>query len=141
MATSPRKLSRINERERVKSDAVTASLKELVVSQMALSQLGSQPLRAKAAFRVSKILRAVNPELESFETQRRALLDKYGKLPEGATEYEFNSPEARTEFEKEYEELLTAEVSLNVAPLKIEEIDAISIAPSDLAVLSWLFTE
>lgn len=136
MAATPRKIARIQARDAVKSASLTVSLREIVEGMPALNTLSVQPLDTKTAYRISRVLRAVNDEMKLFEEQRVALLDKFGTKGDG--QYSFETPEAREDFEREYKELLSVEVELHIASIKVDELTGIKIAPADLAALDWL---
>lgn len=138
---SPRKISRIQERERIKTDTVDVTLRELHICQNGLTALARLSLRAPVAFRIAKICKAVGTEMEECETQRKNLLGRYAFLPEGENEYQFETPEKRTEFEREYQELLESSVTLNISPLKLNDLADATITPEQLLGLSWLVVE
>lgn len=142
MAATPRKIARIQNREAKKNESVEVRLLDLLNGQPALNTLAMQPLKAKLAFRLSRVIREVKAELDLFTTQHRALLSKYGTEPEGdATEWGFETFEKRAAFEAEYKDLVESEITLAVAPIHIDELAEVRFASADLAMLHWLVTE
>lgn len=113
------------------------TLNNLVNSSGALSTLVEMKLPAKLAYRLARLGKQVGDELELFNKQRVALLEKYGEK-EGE-QYRLK-PETQEGFQAEYAELLGEEVELPDITVKVDEIPD-SIRPADLMALDWLIKE
>ena len=58
---------------------ITVTLRALVEAQPALRALAEQSLPVKQAYHLARLIRALEPELAAFETQRRALFARHGR--------------------------------------------------------------
>ena len=54
-------------------------LSELINSTDALGRLMTQPMKAKASFRLAKAIKQVQPHIEAFDETRSKLVEQYGK--------------------------------------------------------------
>lgn len=144
MVATRRKLERQAEREKAKATTITVALGDLVSSRFALQNISVLYWPVNISFQILKIMHAVDAELKLYDTQRKALLERIGYLPEGETAYQFDPPEKQQEFEDEDKKLLAIEVEMHIAPLKTSNLlgaKNINIAPADLFVLDWLLTD
>ena len=120
---------------------IKVKISDLLNSTDVLQKLSKMDLKAKLAWQVSKLLKAADAEIQSFNETRMTLIKKYGqkddsgelvtddkgncKITEGSVE----------EFSNELNELLNAEVELNVNKVKIDELGEITFTPSDMVQL------
>lgn len=107
-------------------------LKNLIMAKDALQKLAEQPLPVKQSYRLSKIIKAVKPELEVFESERIKICEKFGTLNESKNSYNITDEES---FKKEYEELVSQPVELDFKPLNLLECDNIKITAHDCELL------
>lgn len=141
MASNIRSMRRNSERSKQQDRAVvTVSLKTLNESQAALSFLNQQPLSARHAFLVSKAVRAVTRELEGFESARRGLCERMGKLNADKSQYDI-PPDQQAAFDAEFQELINTEVHLEISRLSFDHLASIKIAPAHVTALLWLLDE
>ncbi len=119
--------------------------REVTVNQLAgsvepLNQLMSQPMQAKAAYHLFKIVKQVNAEMEAFDAARRNLIAKYeGKPSEDNTLFEFpegNQEKLDAEFAAFLEEPIKFSGSLSLADLEGARMTA-----ADIVRLEWLLDE
>lgn len=103
--------------------ALTLTLEDLVRSVKALQRLSEQPMPARDAFKLSKIIAEVNRELVAFNQTRAKLC---------------GTPE---EQKKQYEELVATEVEIPGDKLIVERLPDLKISAGDTIALSWLFQE
>lgn len=113
-------------------------LKDLIVSSNAIQKLAATPLNVKIAFRLKRILKQVTSELETFESARKELCEKYGTL-EG-DRYEFE-PDEKLKFEEEFNQLMEEEVEIKFDRFSEDSLASVEFAASDLLALEWLFIE
>ena len=62
-------------------------LQTLIESQNALHRLSNAPLPAAVAFRLARLLRVVQPELQTYEEARLKLAASFGELSEDGRQY------------------------------------------------------
>jgi hypothetical protein len=131
------------------------SFKQLNDSFGALQLLAGQKLPAgKLAYKLSKIVKLCNEEMESLRKELGSLLDEYGATdlmiddqPTG--QKIIRDADRRKAFNEAAEEFLkSSEISIYEGqawgePLKLEEIEKlkIEISSADLAALDWLISD
>ena len=115
-------------------------LKQLIDAQDALYRLANAPLPAAVAFRLKRVLRVVNPELQTYEQARVNLASSLGKLSEDGSQYRIH-PKKRLEFNEQLEALWDEEVEMNFKPLRIGDLGDTAVTAADLLALEWLFVD
>jgi len=117
-------------------------LGQIVTSQGCLNNLINQrSKKARVTFKLAGIVKAIGPELENYETARKALCENLGTLNPDKTAYEFNGN--REQFEREHQELIESEVTLTIQPLTLDELEAaeLSVSAGEILALSWMISE
>lgn len=129
-------------REQKQPETVTLKLNQVIGSQGALGALLGQPLPARQAFEIGKMVRAINGELEAYETARKALCERFsdGKMKNDGKEYDIPD-ETLPAFQKEMSDLLDAEVHLSIKPLNLDSLNGITISPGHMMQLDWLILD
>lgn len=126
---------------------IKVTLSTVVNSNEIFQKLITTKMRARAAFRTAKLTTAIAKELELFNTQREAILRKYGeKDSSGELIVQENGTvnieeEHINDFNQELFELLNAEVELNAEPLTVDDIDAAELTPAQVQMLGDLLVE
>ena len=97
---------------------------------------------ASTAIAIAQILYAVRPVVESYETQRKELLDKYGKIDPETQELvvrdrdvQFKTPQDRKTFEADHKKLLDATTTITAPKLDGNRINGEGLTPVALLVL------
>ena len=113
----------------------------LLNSTEALQNLAKKDLKARLALRVSKLLKAADTEIQSFNDARMNLIQKYGEKDsnnELIKDEEGNCkiPESNTStFTNELNELVAEEVEINVNKIKLEDIEDLEFTPLEMSLL------
>ena len=106
----------------------------LLNSTEALQNLAKKDLKARLALRVSKLLKAADTEIQSFNDARgekdsnnELIKDEEGncKIPESNT----------STFTDELNELVAEEVEINVNKIKLEDIENLEFTPLEMSLL------
>ncbi len=114
-------------------------LKQLIEAESALHKLMNTPLPAAVAFRLKRVVRVVQPELQAYEEQRLKLVYELGEKDEkGQT---IVTPENLPAFTEQIEALFNEEVELNYKPLPIKDLGDTAVTTADLLLLDWLFVD
>lgn len=114
-------------------------LKQLIDAESALHRLMNTPLPAAVAFRIQRVIRVVQPELQSYEEQRLKLVHELGEKGEdGRT---IVTPENMPAFNEQLEALWAEEVELHYKPLPIKDLGNTAVTAADLLALDWLFVD
>lgn len=136
MANKVRSIQRAAAQQAAKEETITVTLAELLNSQQALQSLAQQPLPARLAFKLSKVLKAVTKELDQCNETRIQLCDRFGQKQEDGT-YKF-SKKNEDAINGEYQELIKTEVTLHVERIDLENLPGLTISAANVVVLSWL---
>lgn len=113
-------------------------LSEIVNARQALQKMMTKELPIKTAYRLSKLVNAVNDELGNFEDQRKKLVEKYG---EKKGEEVVVPKDKAQDFQKDMQELLDVEVKIDFDPISLSDIGEISLSPVDITLLDSFIKE
>ena len=91
----------------------TMKLSELVRAEPALAELANQKMKAKASFRLAKVVNQVSPHLESFRKIQQELLEKHGTKNGEGYSIEPQSKSFKT-YISEIEAVLEEEVNVSI---------------------------
>lgn len=147
MTNKLRSLKRKVEQEQPPNGHISVSLLTLLQSRDAVTALIVQKnTPARLAFRLGDVANAVSKRLEDLETQRKALVEKYGTpaLTDDGKPNGFEikpDSDALKSFQDEWNDLIALEVDLNVSTMKRDDIASLSLSGAEASVLGWLFTE
>jgi hypothetical protein len=120
---------------------ISITLEQLINSTDGLKGLSQKQLKARSAYAVSKILKAADAEMNTFNETRMELIKKYGEKDETG---ELKSDEQGnvhiidemlSTFNKELQELLNTTVDINANKIKIEDIGDVEFTPAEMAQL------
>jgi len=118
----------------------TMKLSELVRAEPALAELANQKMKAKASFRLAKIVNQVSPHLESFRKIQGELLEKHGtKNGEGYT-IEPESKSFKT-YINEIETVLEEEVDVSIKKIPLNLLTSAEMTAQEISSLNWLIEE
>jgi predicted nucleic acid-binding Zn-ribbon protein len=118
---------------------IKITLHELQKTVGPFNTLLNEKLPIVAGFKINKLIKEINKDLQNFEEQRNKLIEKLGeKKEDGATEV---LPERYREFQEEMVQLLELVVEVNVEPLSISDLKDASITPVELALLEKFIVE
>lgn len=95
-----------------------------------LSKMMSKELSPVTSFKLVKMVKAVNAEIEIFNGERIKLLEKYGTKSEDKSDY-IIPDENKDAFNKGISELLALEVDIAVEKVNLANED-IKISPADM---------
>jgi hypothetical protein len=119
---------------------ITIQVGQLVNSAAAIKNVLAAKLPVKTAYHMSRIAKAFNKELETYEEQRNRLIVELGEADEkGNTQVtEANKPE----FFKQLNELLVVELKVDLDPVKVDALgDKAEVAAQDLLACESFITE
>lgn len=157
MSSKVRSIQREIKRKAVKDGVVPVTLGQLLQSIGALNYLTAQALAASVSFRIGRMLKAINGELEQYELSRKTLCERFSnKNAEGKAimlnaknepieegqQGRYDIPkEKMEEFEKELTELSAVEVELPGQQIHVSDLGSVNIAPAHLMILDWMIAE
>ena len=120
---------------------ITLTLAELVASKEAWQKLIAADLPTKAAYWVGKKYRKVEGEIEDYEKRHNKLVQKHGKPVEGKPGMMQVSPEGMEAFMKEIVELRGIEITLDIDPIELADIEQSKLTGRDFMLLGKFVEE
>lgn len=120
---------------------INVTLQNMLDSMPVFQNLIGQKLTARGAFKVSKLVKAINKEYEIFDETRRTIVEKYADRNE-AGEIQTNEDgnvqikkELEQDFITELQNLLQTELELNAPKLTFVEIENCEFTPAQVEIL------
>ena len=120
---------------------ITSTLEQLLNSTDGLKGLSQKQLKARSAYAVSKILKAADAEMTTFNDTRMELIKKYGEKDENGELKRDEQDNVHIvddmlpTFNKELQELLNTSVDINANKIRIEDIGDVEFTPAEMAQL------
>ena len=120
---------------------IKVKINDLLNSTEALQKLAGTELKAKLSWQVSRILKAADAEIQSFNETRMNVIKKYGEKDENGelvTDENQNCKIAEgnvAEFSNELNELMMSEVEINANKLDINSLEDKEFTPAEMAQL------
>jgi len=119
---------------------IVLTLDNLINSINILQRISSEPLKAKTAYVVAKLIKAADAEMTNFNEIRFNLIDKYGEKDEnGEFKTDGNNvilkKETVDDFNKELRELLNTSLTFNVNKLNLDDLESINFTPAEMIQL------
>lgn len=113
------------------------TINQVIRSTEALNALAVSKQPVKIAWRISRVLRMLEPEVKAFNEARLGLINQHAEVIEDQFRV---APEKVSVFTTALQALLDEEIELAITPI---EIDALSgdITAQDIASLEWLLVE
>jgi hypothetical protein len=106
-------------------------------AESALRKLVNAELPIKLAFQISSMVDEIDTHLQKFEEFRVELVKKYGEKTENGIEVKNNVDE----FNKEINDLMNAEVTVNITPVDMDvfmNIDNVNLSVTEIKALQML---
>jgi seryl-tRNA synthetase len=115
-------------------------LKEILQNIDSIGKLLNKELPVKTAYRLGRLSKALQSELDQFNLTRNNLIKKYGKEKDGQYQIDPDDKTALEKFNAEIEELLAVDIKIdNYDPITVDELGEIKISPIDMSNLSVFF--
>jgi hypothetical protein len=117
------------------------TVKTLLVSQGAISELTNKGLRPAVSFRLARLVRAAEIELKAYSEERNKLLERYGK-PDKKTPGAYRIENDKLEdYQREMTELENQTVELPDTVISVDDLGETDISANALLALDWLVKE
>lgn len=126
---------------------IRVSLNNILNSTETFSQIMQQSFKGSIAFKVARLARELNKEMETFNTERQKLLERYCEKDEnGELKVLENGnvqviPEKLQEFNQEFTNLLETEVEINADKLPMSCMDEFEVSPQQMLDLEVFFED
>lgn len=119
---------------------MTATIYDIISANPVFTKILQHEFTGKQSFMISRVLRALNAETEAFNKTREETLKKYAELDEAGemivTDGNVKIRDGEMEnFQTEINELLYAELDVDVKPIPIDWLDDVKLTPQEMLVL------
>lgn len=127
---------------------MTLKMSNIIALKGVCENLKSQKTSVKTAYKISKILNAVEKEFEFYQTKFTEIINEYAEKDENGQPVLINDgqgvkiqPDKISEAQIKMVELEAIEVDLNTFPLTLDELEGLEISISDMQTLSYVIEE
>ena len=126
---------------------IKVNLNDIVNSVDTFQTIMGQSFKGSLAFKIARLARELNKEMETFNEQRRKILNEYCVKDEnGELKPDENGnvqiiPDKINEFNNEFSNLLATEVEINADKLPMDNIDSFDITPQQMLNIEMFFEE
>ena len=117
---------------------IKVSLNDIVNSASTFRELSEKQLPIRVAFRIARLIRELDKENATFESSRRAIIEKYamrdetGKITQADNGNIILQQDKIEDCNNELNELLSAEVEINADKISIEDLEKIEMTPAQV---------
>lgn len=117
---------------------IELTVKEVMESVGVLNEIMEQPFHGALAFKISRIIRELRKEVESFNTERDKIIRVFSEKDENGKPVllENGNIKIRSDLVKEcndeFEKLLETSIEINAEKLGMEDLDEIEITPKKM---------
>ena len=126
---------------------IELTVQEMIDSIPTLRELSSKPLKSKVAFRVARLLKAVQAESETFETARINLVKMYaakdenGEIKTDENGNTFIEPSEIATFNSELTDLLNNKITISGDKLNLDDLGDETFTPQQMLSFSAFLEE
>lgn len=127
---------------------MTLKMSNIIALKSVCENLKSQKTSVKTAYKISKILNAVEKEFEFYQTKFAEIVNEYSEKDENGQLVLINDgqgvkiqPDKISEAQTKMVELEAIEVDLTISPLALDELEGLEISISDMQTLSYIIEE
>ena len=126
---------------------IKVSLNNIVNSIDTFQIIMQQSFKGSLAFKIARLARELNKEMETFSEQRRKIVNEYSLKDEnGEIKADENgniqiTPDRIQEFNTEFTNLLNTEVEINADKLPMDSIDDFEVSPQQMLNIEMFFEE
>jgi len=126
---------------------IKVSLNDIVNSIDTFQVIMQQSFKGSLAFKIARLARELNKEMETFNEQRRKIVNEYSLKDEnGEVKFDENgniqiTPDRIQEFNTEFTNLLNTEVEINADKLPMDNIDDFEVSPQQMLNIEMFFEE
>lgn len=126
---------------------IKVNLNDIVNSVDTFQTIMGQSFKGSLAFKIARLARELNKEMETFNEQRRKILNEYCVKDEnGELKPDENGnvqiiPDKINEFNNEFSNLLATEVEINADKLPMDSMDSFDITPQQMLNIEMFFEE
>ena len=115
-------------------------LSKLYLSRETLTYISTQKMEGRLAYAFGRNMREVDPDIAMFQSEWDKLIIKHGS----SSSEDSNNIVVTTNAEawkKEAQILLDTEIEINILKIKYEDLNQLSLTPSEAESISWMIEE
>lgn len=126
---------------------IKVSLNNILNSISIFQSIMQQPCKGSIAFKIARLARELNKEIDTFDREKEKILKKFCELNEnGELMVEENGnvkvlPEKIKDFNEEFAVLLNTEIEINADKIPQEAMDSFEITPQEMINLEVFFED
>ena len=124
---------------------ITLTINEIMNSVPVLEKISQISTNGVTAFKIARIIRELNKEIELFEKQRVEMIEKYCERDEQGQMVMIDESQVKIKednipkYNDELREILNTKVEINADVIPLTSIDEMKISPQDALFIDKLF--
>lgn len=117
---------------------IQVTLSDIVNSASTFRELSGKQLPIKVAFKIARLIRELDKENATFESSRKAIIEKYamrdesGKITQADNGNIILQQDKIIECNSELNELLSTKIEINADKISIEDLEKIEMTPAQV---------
>lgn len=126
---------------------ITLTLNDILNASETFNTIMTQSFKGSLAFKIARIARELNKEMETFNSEKQKLLQEYCEKDENGEFVTLDNGNIKIitdkidDFTNELSSLLETTVEINVDKLPMDKIDDFNITPQQMLTLEKFFEE
>lgn len=126
---------------------IEVKLNDIINSIETFQVIMQQSVKGSLAFKIARLIRELNKEMETFNEQRRKILDEYcvkdenGQLSPDENGNIQIQPDKIAEFNDVFTNLLNTEIEINADKIPIDQLDGFEISPQQILNIEMFFED
>lgn len=126
---------------------ISVKLLDIIDASPILRKLAESTFSGAVAFKIVRLIKACEAELQTFEESRHKIIKKYGEKDENGELKIFDNQQIRVKEEyreicaTSLNELLNTEIELNANKIPVESLEQIDITPNELIKIEAFIEE
>lgn len=126
---------------------IKVKLNDVVNATEAFNKIMQQPVKGSLAFRIARLARELNKEMQTFNEERQKILQKYAKRDENGELITLENGNVTFDNDKlaevntEFDSLLNTELEINAEKIPMNEIDSFELTPQQTLDIEMFFEE
>ncbi len=124
---------------------IKVNLNDVVNSTQTFNKLMQQPFKGSLAFKIARLARELEKEMQTFNNERMKIIRKYGKKDENGEliidengNVNFDTDKIN-ELNNEFNSLLETELEINADKLPMDSIDEFELTPQEVIGIEKFF--
>lgn len=126
---------------------IKIKLNDVVNATETFNKIMQQSFKGSLAFKIARLARELDKEMQTFNTERQKIIQKYGEKDENGElkidengNVKFENSKIQ-EINEEFNSLLNTELEINADKLPMDSIDAFEITPQEMLSIETFFEE